>query len=133
MTDVPFEREAKITSNVKTMVGAVMGLIVGVFGAGVYWHQTEMKLQEAYDKAISADKQATLLSIQLSELKQRIEGLKEWGPQQVMADNLVNPQPASNCPQGSYVIGFTATYNGDHYATGVLNGLRPRCAPVNVR
>jgi hypothetical protein len=72
-SSAPLDREGKVASNIKAIGALAVGLIVGIFAAGVYWSKLQSKIDFAYDYATNSKDASAKTDLSLKG------NLKHWG------------------------------------------------------
>jgi hypothetical protein len=130
-SSAPLDREGKVASNVKAISALAVGLVVGIFGAGVYWSKLQSKIDVAYEYATKSKETNAKTDILLKD------NLKHWG-------NLgSNPKEASRsgpgggsdnvntmCDDGFYAVGIQSWSNSGPQCNGCLTGVKVICRPL---
>jgi hypothetical protein len=130
--NTPLGRQAQVATNLKAIGALLFGLIVGIFGAGVYWSKLQDKIDAAYDFAV---KHKDLKSGDEATLK---GSLKHWGslganpkPPTRSGPGGGKDNPNSFCDDGFYAVGIKTTSNDTNYCNGCLTSVTIECRPLN--
>jgi hypothetical protein len=126
------------TTNIKTIIAAVVGIVVGVFFAGIYWTDLKTKIDDAYETGKKNTSEIGLIQRSMAALEQFKNDLGRWrgeatkaGPSGPGGGSLNNP---SMCPEGQFVVGIETNSNTAPPACiGCLNGLRAICRPLKAQ
>ena len=131
--DDRLKRAADWTTNIKTLAAAVVGIVVGVFFAGIYWNQLQKKLDDAYEHGIDNTKEISIIKPSVAALIQFRDDLKLWGNVPKESDNWSGPSGGSGnkptqCPEGTYMVGIESSSNiAPPACIGCLTGVRAIC------
>jgi hypothetical protein len=126
---------ADITTNIKTVIAAIVGMVVGVFFAGVYWTQLHKKIDDAYDFGVKNTGEIGVIKVDVSGLKQFKDDLGRWSSTLKTGD-LSGPggggrNNPSICPEGMYVVGIESSQNvAGPYCIGCTVNIRVICRPL---
>jgi len=137
----PLASAAGTVSNVKVLVTAAVGVVCGLFVAGVYWNQLSGKIETAYQLATRHEAELKEMRPEVQAALRIKKDLKEWGP---IAASYKEPAVSgpwggktngpSMCPDGYYMVGVrTSSNDAPPYCIGCLNGAQAICRPINVK
>jgi hypothetical protein len=126
------------TTNIKTIAAAVIGIMVGVFFAGIYWSSLKSRIDEAYETGKTHTTEIGLIQRSIAALEQFRSDLGQWRGEPVRGGQsgpggggLNNP---TVCPEGQFMVGVETTSNTAPPACiGCLNGLRAVCRPLKTQ
>lgn len=143
------DRAAGFFSNIKTLLGMVAALLVGVFVAGMYFSDGIESVSNALAKISAHDEQLILLTKGAGQLRTDIDNtvsasaglvseLRLWSP--VSERGAVTGLPGgvqygtSMCPDGFYMVGIQSwgSPGSTRYCIGCLVAAQVICKPLNV-
>jgi hypothetical protein len=131
------KRAADFTSNVRTIIAAIVGIAVGIFFAGIYWSELQAKLEAAYNYGVTNTKEISVIKGDVAGLTQFRDDLKQWGkiaqPDRASGPGGGAGNPPTLCPEGTYMIGIETSSNTTGQCTGCLNGVRAVCRKLNTQ
>jgi hypothetical protein len=128
------KRAADFTSNVRTIIAAIVGIAVGIFFAGIHWNELKTKIEDAYNYGVNNTKDISVIKVTVATLVQFRDDLSQWGRPPTESPKLsglpggVSYQPTV-CPEGSYMVGIDSTGSTGEakYCIGCLVSVRAIC------
>jgi hypothetical protein len=114
---------------------AMIGIVIGIFSAGIYWSSLPKKLDAAYDSGVKNIAAIEGLKADVQQLLQLKENLTHWNATSKTASrsgagggSLNDP---SMCPEGTYMVGLQTTSNvASTTCIGCLTALQAVCRPL---
>ncbi len=130
-SNAPLGRPGNVANNVKTIGALVIGVAVGIFGAGAYWSKLQDKIDTAYEFAIKNKDAKPAGDAGLRE------NLKHWGnlgsnPKEAARSGPGGgyDHPNTMCEDGFYAVGIQTWGNSGGQCNDCLTGARVICRPL---